>query len=133
MAGNTPNYPAHEGLKPTDSRFVDLVNMPWSDSTPGIKMKWLYKDNEKKEALCLMDASPGATIPDHEHTGLEQTYILEGTMEDEAGVCSAGNFVWRPPGSRHTARFPNGCKFLVFFRGSARRMETGRLFPNYDQ
>lgn len=132
MPGKTPNYPAHDGLQPTDSRFVDVPTLTWNDSTPGIRMKWLYKDDEKKEAVCLFDASPGAVIPDHIHTGFEQTYILEGSMEDDAGVCGAGNFVWRPTGSRHTARFPQGCKYLVFFRGSAQRVDNGRLFPSYE-
>ena len=25
-------------------------------------------------------------------------------FEDDEGICTAGNFVWRPPGSRHVAR-----------------------------
>ena len=115
MPGITPNYPAHDALKPTDSRFVDLLSMPWLDSTPGIKMKWLYKDNEKKEAVCLMDASPGSMIPDHIHTGFEQTYILEGSLDDEQGSATAGNFVWRPGGNTHIAHAPNGCLSISFF------------------
>lgn len=132
MSGKTPNYPAHDGLSPTDSRFVDLLSMPWDESIPGIKMKWIYKDDEKKESVCMFDASPGSMIPEHIHTGFEQTYILEGSMVDDDGECIAGNFVWRPTGSRHTARFPKGCKYLVFFRGSAQRVDTGRLFPSYE-
>ena len=115
MPGKTPNYPAHEGLKPTDSRFVDLNNMPWDESIPGIKMKWLYKDDEKKESVCLFDASPGSMIPDHIHTGFEQTYILEGSLDDEQGSATAGNFVWRPGGNTHIAHAPNGCLSISFF------------------
>ena len=132
MTGKTPSYPAHDALKPTDSRFVDVKSLPWTEVVPGMRVKWLYKDNEKKEALCLFEADPGATIPDHIHGGFEQTYIIEGSMEDDDGVCTAGNFVWRPPGSRHTARLPKGCRYLVFFRGSAQSVATGKLFPAYD-
>ena len=60
--------------------------MPWLDSTPGIKMKWLYKDNEKREAVCLMDASPGATIPDHIHTGLETRESVQGRLPGDRAV-----------------------------------------------
>jgi anti-sigma factor ChrR (cupin superfamily) len=132
MAGKTPNYPAHDALEPTQSRFVDVESMPWIQQGPGMKMKCLYKDDEKKEGLYLFLADPGAQIPEHLHTGCELTFILEGGMEDHEGACTAGNFVWRPQGSRHTAKLPNGGKYLVFFKGSAQRVATGNLFPGYD-
>ena len=45
-------------------------------------------------------------VPLHEHTGVELTYVLEGRLEDEEGVCTTGNFVWRPAGNTHEARAP---------------------------
>lgn len=41
--------------------------------------------------------------------------MLEGTLEDEEGIASAGNFVWRPAGNRHNAHSPNGCLVLSIF------------------
>ena len=132
MAGKTPNYPAHDSLAPTQSRFVDVDSIPWTQQGPGMKMKCLYKDDEKKEGLYLFEAEPGAQIPEHIHTGCELTFFLEGSMQDHEGECTAGNFVWRPQGSRHTAKLPNGGKYLVFFKGSAQRAATGNLFPSYE-
>jgi hypothetical protein len=43
------------------------------------------------------------------------TYVLEGTLEDDEGVCMAGNFVWRPAGSTHEAVAPNGALILGIF------------------
>ena len=106
--------------------------MPWEEPRPGMRMKVLYKDNAAPQALILMETEPGAEITEHEHLGLELTYVLEGSLEDDEGAATAGNFVWWPPGSRHTARTPNGAKFLVLFQGQARTVETGRLFPNFD-
>jgi hypothetical protein len=34
---------------------------------------------------------------------IEQTYLLEGTLICGEGTLTAGNFVWRPAGSRHEA------------------------------
>ena len=133
MAGKTPNYPAHDGLAPTQSRYVDVESMPWTEMGPGMKAKCLYKDDEKKEGLYLFEAEPGAQIPEHMHTGCELTYVLEGSMEDHEGAVTAGNFVWRPQGSQHTAKLPKGCRYLVFFKGSARRVATGNLFPAYEE
>jgi ChrR Cupin-like domain len=37
----------------------------------------------------------------HEHTALEQTYVIEGSLEDHEGKCGPGQFVWRPAGNQH--------------------------------
>jgi anti-sigma factor ChrR (cupin superfamily) len=54
-------------------------------------------------------------VPLHEHTAIEMTYVLEGTLEDDEGVCTAGNFVWRPAGSTHEAVAPKGALILGIF------------------
>jgi len=41
--------------------------------------------------------------------------VLEGEFEDDEGVYTQGNFVWRPKGNRHIARSPKGCVVLCFF------------------
>jgi hypothetical protein len=38
----------------------------------------------------------------------EQSYVLEGSLEDADGVYEAGEFVWRPRGSVHHLMSPNG-------------------------
>ncbi len=53
--------------------------------------------------------APGARLPAHEHVAIEQTYVLEGSFADHAGVCTAGNYVWRRAGSRHDAWTDEGC------------------------
>ncbi len=35
---------------------------------------------------------------------------------DADGVCSAGNFVWRPAGTRHAAYTPKGGLMLAIFQ-----------------
>jgi anti-sigma factor ChrR (cupin superfamily) len=50
-----------------------------------------------------MKMAPGARLPDHEHVEIEQTYVLEGSLHCGEGECKAGEFVWRPAGSRHEA------------------------------
>jgi anti-sigma factor ChrR (cupin superfamily) len=44
-----------------------------------------------------------AKLPDHKHVLIEQTYVLEGSLVCGEGECKAGEFVWRPAGSRHEA------------------------------
>src|SRR4051795_2963539 len=86
------------------SHYVDVTNAPWETSKfPGIEHKVLYTDPSTGMATLLFRLAPGAVVPLHEHTGVELTYVLEGSLEDEEGVCTTGNFVWRPAGNTHEA------------------------------
>ncbi|HXS39192.1 MAG TPA: cupin domain-containing protein [Stellaceae bacterium] len=78
-------------------------------------MKVLYHDPATDMLTILTKLEPGAGIPEHVHEDLEQTLILEGSLEDHEGACTAGNFVIRAKGSRHAPVAPNGCTMLVFF------------------
>jgi anti-sigma factor ChrR (cupin superfamily) len=100
------------------STYLDVVNMPWERSKfPGIEHKVLYTDPASGMSTLLFRLAPGAEVPLHEHTGVEMTYVLEGSLEDDEGACTAGNFVWRPAGNTHVARAPNGAVILgVFMR-----------------
>ena len=98
------------------STFVDVVNMPWTPSKfPGVEVKVLYNDPQTGMLTVLSRMSPGSFIPLHEHTDVEQTYVFEGSLEDEQGAVTAGNFVWRPGGNTHIAHAPNGCMSISFF------------------
>ena len=97
------------------SRYIDTESLPWIETTPGNKMKVIYHDPATDMLTIVARLEPGAGIPAHVHEDLEQTYILEGSLVDDEGECTAGNFVIRPKGSRHAPVAPNGCTMLVFF------------------
>jgi anti-sigma factor ChrR (cupin superfamily) len=97
------------------SRYIDTESVPWIETTPGNKMKVIYHDPATDMLTIVARLEPGAGIPAHVHEDLEQTYILEGSLVDDEGECTAGNFVIRPKGSRHAPTAPNGCTMLVFF------------------
>jgi len=100
---------------PLASRFVDIPSLPWADAGPGNEMKVLMHDPETGMITVLTRLAPGASIPFHVHEALEQAYILEGSLKDDEGECTAGNFVIRAKGSKHSPVAPNGCTMLVFF------------------
>lgn len=113
----TPNAKGHDGLAPMASRFVDVHEMPWEDTRyPGVKAKTLLVDKASGLLTVLLKMDPGARLPDHEHTLIEQTFVIEGALVCGEGTCSAGNFVWRPAGSRHWAGTPNGALMLAMFQ-----------------
>ena len=100
---------------PLASQFVDIESLPWIDAGPGNEMKVLMHDADTGMITILTRLAPGASIPFHVHEAMEQTYILEGSLKDDEGECTAGNFVIRPKGSQHSPVAPNGCTMMVFF------------------
>jgi len=116
MTAMTPNTNAHEKLGALSSRYVDVASLAWMPTRfQGIEIKVLMEDKVTGLLTALTRLAPGAVLPDHEHVDLEQTYVLEGSLVDAEGVATAGNYVWRPAGSRHSARSPDGCITLSFF------------------
>jgi anti-sigma factor ChrR (cupin superfamily) len=105
-------------LPPLASRFVDVERLPWEKTRyPGVETKTLLVDRKSGLLTLLMKMAPGARLPDHEHVEIEQTYVLEGTLVCGEGECKAGEFVWRPAGSRHEAwAGPQGGLMLAMFQ-----------------
>jgi anti-sigma factor ChrR (cupin superfamily) len=97
------------------SRFIETDTVPWIETTPGNKMKVIYHDPATDMLTILSRLDPGSGIPAHVHEDLEQTFVLEGSLVDDEGECTAGNFVIRAKGSHHAPTAPNGCTMLVFF------------------
>ena len=98
------------------SHYIDAAAMPWQATDfPGIEMKVLYSDRASGMSTIMFKMQPGAVVPMHEHTSIEQTYMLEGSLEDAEGSCGPGSFVWRPGGNTHVAHSPNGAVFLSIF------------------
>jgi anti-sigma factor ChrR (cupin superfamily) len=97
------------------SRFIETDEVPWIENAPGHKSKVIYYDPKTELLTILSRLEPGAGIREHTHEDLEQTYVLEGSLVDDEGECTAGNFVIRAKGSRHAPKAPNGCMMLVFF------------------
>ena len=98
------------------SYYVDVVGMEWQPTPfPKIECKVLYREPETGRSTIMFRMQPGAIVPSHFHAGVEQTFILEGSLEDHLGAATAGNFVWREPGSYHEAHSPNGAIVLGMF------------------
>ena len=116
MTAATPHAADHRSLPDLASRYVDVASLPWMPSKyPGLQIKVLMEDRESGLLTALFRWAPGSRLPLHEHVEIEQTYVLEGSVEDDEGEVAAGNFVWRPAGSRHEARSANGALILAFF------------------
>jgi anti-sigma factor ChrR (cupin superfamily) len=100
------------------SIFVDVESRPWEKTAfPGVETKTLLFEKRTGLLTVLLRMGPGVKLPDHEHVEIEQTYVLEGSLVCPEGECRAGQFVWRPAGSRHEAwAGPQGGLMLAMFQ-----------------
>ena len=114
--------PKTAGAADLNSRHVRVGEMEWRKTRfPGCEVKTLLFDRDSGLVTALMRFAPGAVLPDHEHVRIEQTYVLEGKLVDREGpdaglTVGAGDFVWRPAGSRHSAWCPEGGLMLAIFQ-----------------
>jgi anti-sigma factor ChrR (cupin superfamily) len=123
----TPHLSGEETLSELASRYVSVDELPWKPTpTPGIDMKILLEDKDSGLLTALFRWQPGTALDLHEHVEIEQTYVLQGSIVDDEGEVTAGNYVWRPKGNRHLARSPGGALVISFFL-KQNKFLTGKL------
>ncbi len=104
------------------SQHVRVADLEWKKTRfEGCEVKTLLFDRDSGLMTALMRFAPGAVLPEHEHVKIEQTYVLEGKLVDKEGPdagleVGAGDFVWRPAGSRHVAWCPDGGLMIAIFQ-----------------
>ena len=107
------------GLTPTigGSTYVKPSEMDWKPTRfEKVSIKVLYEDAERGEMTCLLKLEPGAYIPLHKHPEIEQSLVLEGSVEDHDGIAKAGDYIWRKPGSLHHNTSPSGAVLFAVYR-----------------
>jgi anti-sigma factor ChrR (cupin superfamily) len=125
MAATQPKTASHTAERlsgklaptPQGSTYVCPDKMEWKPSQfEGIEIKVLYEDKERGELTCLLRWQPGTTLPFHKHPEIEQSYVISGSFSDHDGICRAGEYVWRKPGSMHETHSAEGCVILAIYR-----------------
>jgi quercetin dioxygenase-like cupin family protein len=109
----------HGRLEPTPggSVYVKPQDKEWRPSQfQGIDIKVLYENKAAGELTCLLRWAPGSTLPFHKHPEVEQSWVLEGSFSDHDGICRAGEYVYRHPGSMHETHSAEGCILLAIYR-----------------
>ncbi len=54
-------------------------------------------------------------MPLHSQMGIEQAYVIEGSVVDHDGEVTAGNYAWRDVGNTDVNKPPDGAIVLGFF------------------
>jgi predicted ChrR family anti-sigma factor len=92
----------------------DYQSLAWQPFRPGVDMYKLYS-SDSGAAAALLKYEPGASVPQHSHSGFEHIFILEGTQSDESGTYEVGSLVINNPNSRHNVYSKDGCIVLIIW------------------
>jgi anti-sigma factor ChrR (cupin superfamily) len=87
----------------------------WEPVLPGITVKRLSVDLERRLATMLIRMQPGSEYPRHRHAGAEECLVLDGELHiGDDIVMRAGDFQRAESGSRHLSQWTDaGCVLLV--------------------
>jgi anti-sigma factor ChrR (cupin superfamily) len=102
--------------QPPTSLYVDVGKGTWQERRPGIHWNVLWQEGDRKAVLIRYD--PGSVVPRHRHLGDEQIFVIEGSVSDDTGTCTAGNYARRPPGCVHTVTSPGGALVIAVMTGA---------------
>jgi hypothetical protein len=122
----------HSDIRPENpperaAHYLDVPNMPWEATKfPGIKIKVLYTD-DTGITTALFKLEPGAIVPLHEHTALEQTYVIEGSLRTTKANVDLANSSGVPP-AISTRRLPPMARCCLAFFSSPIVLLTAKGF-----
>lgn len=99
--------------------LVKTADMPWKPlverglDTSGISVKALRTDPVTGRAPSfLLRFEPGAKYPYHNHPAGEELFVLSGSCIIEGAMLEAGDYLYTPPGSKHSVHTDTGCTLL---------------------
>jgi len=111
-------------LDPTARQIISFSRTPFSPydrfgrEEPGLTWLPLSPDSKNGGPGCFaLRFAAGARSQFHQHTEVEEFYVLDGELIDDDGErLRAGDFVRYEAGSEHWSHAPGGALILVFLR-----------------
>tara|TARA_B110000908_G_C10267543_1_gene465938 strand:+ start:7360 stop:8007 length:648 start_codon:yes stop_codon:yes gene_type:complete len=98
------------GVKLIREQNQEWINLP----VKGVK--WLELSARKQDGfvMSMIEVQPGTGFPAHDHHGVEMAYILEGDLQADGVLLTAGDFFRADAGTHHGAHLsPSGCRALI--------------------
>ena len=93
----------------------------WVPYGDGIRVRPLSPPSNERRQLHLLSAEPNATLIEHEHAGVEELYVLQGSCTVEGRNMRLGDYHRAASGSSHdvTRTGADGCVLLCSVRALA--------------
>jgi quercetin dioxygenase-like cupin family protein len=82
--------------------------------TTGLYVKSLRYDEQKRRSPAIMlKFEPGAKYPYHNHPAGEEIFVLKGSCVVNAATLKEGDYLYTPPGFKHSVKSETGCEMLL--------------------
>jgi anti-sigma factor ChrR (cupin superfamily) len=99
---------------PQNTRTVRASEGRWFDFVPGVRVKPLSIDVERDTATILMMFEPGARVPQHDHAGAEDSFVISGSCRIGDAYLLKGDFHHADAGTTHGEIVSDeGCTLLL--------------------
>lgn len=87
----------------------------WQETgVPGVSLRRLFDDTERRLSTFLVRMEPGSTFPAHDHPCVEECYVIEGDVRLGRRVLRAGDYQRAESGSWHGEHHTEGgCLLLI--------------------
>ena len=86
----------------------------WEEVAPGISVKMLATDTEKKSVSMLVRLEPGTDYPPHRHAGVEELHLLHGELMVDDRKFYPGDFIHAESGTvDHRVWSETGCTCVL--------------------
>jgi putative transcriptional regulator len=110
QASPAPTLPAIPGFT-----FTLRSDEGWMDmGAPGFRAKVLSGGDGRGHQVILAELAPGGKVPEHDHTGTEDLFVLSGHLRTEGRTLGPGDFLHAEPGTHHHELIsPDGCTALL--------------------
>jgi quercetin dioxygenase-like cupin family protein len=92
----------------------------WRPLTPGTEVLPVAAGRDEETDVMLLRMAAGGVLPDHEHAGVEEIFLLRGSCDCEGTRLVAGDYHRAAGGSEHhETTTDEGCLMLVVLRKAA--------------
>ena len=97
---------------------------PWTETgIPGVRRRNLFLDEQSQRVSFLLEMAPGAKYPPHRHGGVEECFVLQGTVRDAGSSVATGDYVRYETSSDHSPLVTDtGCVLLICGSTSTQRL-----------
>jgi quercetin dioxygenase-like cupin family protein len=109
-AASAPTVDCGEGV-----RIVRPNHLKWRPGAfAGVEFKILHADAEAGRVTLLTKLAPGTVYPHHQHTDLEELYLVSGDVVVNGVPMQPGDYCSAKAGSVHGGiRTVGGCTFIA--------------------
>jgi anti-sigma factor ChrR (cupin superfamily) len=121
------------GMEPAESAQgeprslpIDISQVDWVDSAPGVRQKLIWEDVAAGRSMRFLRFEPGAELPLHRHLGDALLFGVEGESSDVLGATLPGYLSYRPDGYIHSVRSANGATMVYYAWGTTEVVDLGR-------